>query len=66
MPLGIIWLVAMRMSLDPQVHLCGGGDEPDGEARIQIETRRQIEFAALADDELGGVADQPLIRGVVA
>ena len=42
---------------DRQVSVVDRADRPaDDEAQIQIENRRQIEFAALADDELGGVA----------
>src|ERR687895_676856 len=35
-------------------------DEP----RVQVEDRRQVQLATLADDELGGVADPALIRRV--
>jgi hypothetical protein len=36
----------------------------DDEPREQIENRRQVQFAALADHEFGGVADPALIRRV--
>ena len=40
-------------------------DRPaDDEPREQVEDRRQIQLAALADDELGGVADPAPIRRV--
>ena len=37
---------------------------PHDEPRAQIQDRRELQFAAAADDELGRVADPPLIRGV--
>ena len=46
----------------PVVHRADG--PPHDEPREQIQDRREVQFAAAADDELGRVADPPLIRGV--
>ena len=49
--------------LDRQMPVVHRADRPaDDEPREQIEDHRQVELAAAADDELGGVADPPLIR----
>lgn len=49
--------------LDCQVPVVHRADRPaDDEARVEVKDRGQIELAALADHELGGVAHPPLIR----
>ena len=51
--------------LQRQMPIVDGADGPaHHEAREQIEHRRQIELPALADDELGRVADPPPIGRV--
>ena len=55
----------MLERLQRQVPIVDRADRPaDDEPREQIEDRRQIQLAALADDELGRVADPALIRRV--
>src|SRR5439155_4094502 len=54
-----------REGLDREMAIVDGADRPaHDEAGEQIQNRGQIEFPALADDELGGIADPALIRGV--
>ena len=49
--------------LDRQVPIIDRADGPaDDEPRVQVEDRGQIQLAALADHELGRVADPSLIR----
>ena len=50
---------------DRQMAVVHGADgPPHDESREQIQDRREVELAAAADDELGRVADPPLIRRV--
>ena len=51
--------------LDCQVPIIHRADRPaDDEPGEQIQDGREVEFLAAADDQLGGVADPALIRGV--
>ena len=51
--------------LDGQVPIIHGAHRPtDDEPGEEVEDHREVELAAGADDELGGVADPALIRGV--
>jgi hypothetical protein len=63
-----LWAPALERHLQgvdrhmPVVH--GADGPPHDEPREQIQYRREVELAAAADDELGRVADPPLIRRV--
>jgi hypothetical protein len=51
--------------LDGQMPIIHSAEGPaDDEPREQIQDHREVELAARADDELGGVADPPLIGAV--
>ena len=40
----------------------GADGPPDDKPREQVEDDRQVRFAVLADPQLAGIADPPLIR----